>query len=230
MSAQPRCFPLPGAVIHLFDHGPFIPVSHRISSRDPGARAGRKAALFMHNRFLKSAPLLLAGSLVLVGASTAQAQISAEGGFTFTTPTSTTLTVTPGQIIKFSGTFQNITALEQLDDVTIGLSPGSYGGKFTFASPFFATLAIGQSQNFTGTLKVSSTATFNSSAFYLDANGTGDDTGENYDFGSSNFTIKLAPSTSPAVPEASTTVSLGLLLGGLALLGIRARKRTAAQA
>lgn len=181
----------------------------------------------MHSRFLKFAPLLLAGSLVLAGASTAHAQISAEGGFTFADPTSTMLTVTPGQIIKFSGTFQNITALEQLDDITIGLSPGSYGGKFTFASPFFATLAIGQSQKFTGTLKVSSTATFNSSTFYLDANGIGDDTGENYDFGSSNFTIKLAPST-PAVPEASTTVSLGLLLGGLALLGIRARKRSAA--
>ncbi len=140
------------------------------------------------------------------------------------------LTVTPGQIINFSGTFQNITALEQLDDITIGLSPGSYGGKFTFASPFFATLAIGQSQKFTGTLKISSTATFSSSVFYLDANGTGDSSGENYDLGSSNFTVKLVPNT-PAVPEASTTVSLGLLLslGSLGLLAARRRKLAAVQ-
>ncbi len=178
---------------------------------------------------LKSAPLLLTGALVLFGTTAAHAQISATGGFTFTAPTSNVLTVTPGQIINFSGSFKNTTALEQLNDVTIGLN-SSFPGKFTFASPFFATLGIGQSRNFTGTLKISSTATFSPTTFYLDANGTGNDTGETYDFGSSNFTVKLAPSGNPAVPEASTTVSLGLLLGGLALLGVRARKRSAAQA
>ena len=176
--------------------------------------------------FLKSAPLLLAGSLVLFGGSAAHAQISAQGGFTFTAPTSTVLTVSPGQIVNFSGTFKNITALEQLDSVTIGLNPNvNYGGKFTFASPFFATLGIGQSQNFTGTLKVSSTATFSPTTFYLNANGTGDQSGTDYNFGSSNFTIQLAPK---AVPEASTTITFGLLLGGLGLLAVRARKRSAA--
>jgi len=101
----------------------------------------------------------------------------------------------------------------------------NYGGKFTFASPFFATLGEGQSQNFTGTLKVSSTATFSPTTFYLDANGTGDDTGENYDFGSGNFTIKLAPA---AVPEASSLVSTGILLTlGLGAFALRSHKRSA---
>ena len=177
--------------------------------------------------FLKSAPLLLAGSLALFSGSAAHAQISAQGGFTFTAPTSTVLTVTPGQTVAFSGTFQNITALEQLDSVTIGLDPNSnFGGKFTFSSPFFATLGVGQSQEFTGTLKVSSTATFSPTTFYLNANGTGDQSGSDYNFGSANFTIKLAPKT-PAVPEASTTVTFGLLLAGLGLLVVRSRKRSA---
>ena len=177
-------------------------------------------------RILKAAPALLAGTLLLAGAGTAHAQISAQGGFTFTAPANTTLTVTPGQIVTFSGSFQNITALETLNDVTIGLDPNvNYGGKFTFSSPFFATLAQGQSQKFTGTLKISSTATFSPTTFYLNANGTGNDTGTDYNFGSSNFTVKLAPA---AVPEASTTVSLGLLLAGLGLVGVRLRKRSAA--
>lgn len=177
--------------------------------------------------FLKSTPLLLAGSLALFSGSAAHAQISAQGGFTFTAPTTSMLTVSPGDIINFAGAFKNTTALEQLNDVTIGLN-SSYPGKFTFASPFFASLAIGQSQNFTGTLKISSAAMFSPTSFYLVANGTGNDTGETYNFGSDNFAVKLAPNANP-VPEASTTVSLGLLLGGLALLGIRARKRSAAQ-
>ena len=181
----------------------------------------------LHARFLKSAPLLLAGSLVFFGASAAHAQISTEGGFTFTAPTSTILTVTPGQIVNFSGTFKNITALEQLNNVIITLNPNvNYGGKFTFFSPFNATLAIGQSQNFTGTLKVASTATFSPTTFYLNANGTGDQSGTDYNFGSANFTIKLAPKV-PGVPEASTTITFGLLLGGLGLLAVRARKRSA---
>ena len=182
----------------------------------------------LHARFLKSAPALLAGSLVFFGASAAHAQISAQGGFTFTAPTTPAFTAAPGDIINFAGTFKNTTALEQLNDVTIGLN-SSYPGKFTFASPFFATLAIGQSQNFKGTLKISSGATFSPTSFYLVANGTGNDTGETYDFGSSNFTVTLAPKA-PAVPEASTTITFGLLLGGLGLLAVRARKRSAAQA
>ena len=179
----------------------------------------------MNRSLLLGAVPLLAG-LALLGAPAAHAQISAQGGFTFTAPTSSTLIVRPGDTVAFSGTFKNITALEQLNDVTISLSPGSYGGKFTFASPFFATLAIGQSKNFTGTLKVSSAATFSPTAFYLNANGTGNDTGETYDFGSSNFTIRLAPA---AVPEASSVVSLGVLMAlGLGALALRSRKRPAA--
>ncbi len=183
----------------------------------------------MNSTFFKAAPLLLAAGVALGGATAAHAQISAEGGFTFTAPTSTMLTVTPGQTITFSGAFQNITALEQLNDVTIGLDPNvNYGGKFTFASPFFATLGIGQSQNFTGTLRISSTATFSPTTFFLNANGTGNDSGTDYNFGSSNFTVRLAPA---AVPEASSLVSTGILLTlGLGAFALRSRKRTAKMA
>lgn len=167
--------------------------------------------------FLKSAPLLLAVSFALGGAHAAHAQ-----EFSFTAPTSSALTVHPGDSITFSGSLHN-DQLEHLNAVTIGLNPVNYGGKFTFASPFFADLAIGQTRNFTGTLKISSTATFSPTFFYLDANGIGD-SGANYDLTSSNFKVSLAANP---VPEASATISLGLLLTGLGLLAACSRKRRA---
>ena len=123
--------------------------------------------------------------------------------------------------------FTNIT-------INLGPAPGSYPGKFIFTSIQAPTeLSFGQTQKFTGVLQISKTATFSSATFYMDANGFQDDSGtgdpQAADLTSDNFTVKLAPNI-PAVPEASTTVSLGLLLGGLALLSIRARKRSAAQA
>ena len=181
----------------------------------------------MNSTFLKTAPLMLAGSLALFGGSAAHAQ-----GFTFTAPT-TTFVVTPGQVVSFSGTFQNDNTIEQIDGLTINLgpAPGSYAGKFTFTSPINTgnvDLAVNQTIKFTGSLKISSTATFKPTSFYFDANATGDSSGEPYDFTSNNFTVVLAPA---AVPEASSLVSTGILLTlGLGAFALRARKRSATNA
>ncbi len=171
--------------------------------------------------FFTTGGLMLAATLALGLAPAAHAQ-----EFTFTAPTGTSLTAHPGDSIAFSGTLTNDTQLEQIDSITIGMMPTSNGGVFTFASPFFADLAIGESRNFSGTLKVSSsapTSTTKSYFFYLDANGTGDSSGYNYDLTSNNFSLKVVP----AVPEASTTVSFGVLLAlGLGAVAFRARKRS----
>ena len=182
----------------------------------------------MNSTFLKTAPLLLAAGCIFGGASAAHAQISSTGEFSFTAPTTYDLTVHPGETVAFSGSLTNDLGIEQIDSVTISAvtaTPGAFSG-FTFSSPFFADIADGETLNFTGTLQVSPTANFTPTFFYLDANGIGDQSGDTYDLDSDNFKVTLAPA---AVPEASTTVSLGLLLGGLGLLGICARKRTAAQ-
>ncbi len=183
----------------------------------------------MNSTFLKTAPLMLAGSLALFGGSAAHAQ-----GFTFTAPTTTTFTAHPGDDIGFSGTFQN-TAFVDFMNVTINLgpAPGSYPGKFTFTSSSTASdLGFGSTFKFTGLLHISKTATFTSSAFYLDASGTQDDDGtgpQQADLTSNNFTVKLTPNV-PSVPEASSLVSTGILLTlGLGAFALRSRKRSAAK-
>jgi len=169
---------------------------------------------------LKAAPLLLAASLALGVAGAAQAQ-----NFTFTAPTTSSLTVRPGDIIPFSGTLHN-DQLEQIDDIIIVMGTPNTGGKFTFTSRFFHNLAVGQTLDFTGTLKISSTATFTPTFFVLVANGVGHDSpnSPDYNLTSDPFKVTLAA----PVPEASAPVSLGLLLAGLVLVAVRARKRRTA--
>ena len=153
-----------------------------------------------------------------VGAHSAQAQ-----GFSFTSPIGTTLNLHPGDSVSFAGTFKN-TGIEEIDSVTIGMVSPSAAGKFSFASPFFGTaIAATDSRNFTGTLKVPSSAPTSTTSFYLDANGIGADTQSNYDYTSGNFKGVITPS---AVPEASTFGSFGLLLAGLGFAALKARKRT----
>jgi len=186
--------------------------------------------IFMNSTFLKTAPLMLAGSLALFGGSAAHAQ-----GFTFTAPTTTTFTAHPGDDIGFSGTFKN-TAFVDFMNVTINLgpAPGSYPGKFIFTSSSSASdMGFGSTLKFTGVLHISKTATFNSSTFYLDANGTQDDAGtgnpQQADLTSDNFTVKLLPNA-PSVPEASSVVSTGVLLAlGLGAFALRSRKRSSTQ-
>ena len=103
----------------------------------------------------------------------------------------------------------------------------SSAGKYSFASPFIADMVIGEGLNFTGTLKVLSTAPASTTFFALDANGTGLDSGNNYDVLSSNYTVIITPN---AVPKASTFGSLGLLLAGLGFAALTARKRSANRA
>ncbi len=179
----------------------------------------------MNSTFLKTAPLLLAGSLALFGATAAHAQ-----EFTFTTPTSSTLVVHPGDTITFSGSVFNDT-IDQLDGVTIGfLGNTNYASKFTFASPFFANIGRNTARPFTGTLKISNTANFTPTVFELAASGVydADPTGGTIDLTSSPFTVKLAPA---AVPEASSLVSTGILLTlGLGAFALRSRKRLSTNA
>ena len=166
----------------------------------------------------KSAPLLMAASFALGGVTAAHAQ-----EFTFTAPTTSALTVHPGDSINFSGTLHNDTSVD-LNGVIIIINPAIYGSRFTFFSPFFNDMAAGETLDFTGTLKISKTTVFSPTFFKLDANGM-DDTNTNHDMLSDSFKVTLAPNP---VPEASTTASLGLLLVGLGLVVACSRKRRAA--
>jgi len=178
----------------------------------------------MNSTFLKTAPLLLAAGIALGGASAAHAQ-----EFRFAAPTSNTLIVHPGDTITFSGSVFNDT-IDQLDGVTIGfLGNTNYAGKFTFASLFSADIGRNTARNFTGTLKISNTATFTPTFFELAASGVydADPTGGTINLTSDPFKVTLAPA---AVPEASSLVSTGLLLAlGLGAFALRSRKRSATQ-
>ena len=227
MRVHPRCTLLPGAVTCPHLVGPPHLASHRIVLDEQSSTLThrRKASSFMNSIFLKTPPLLLAAGLALSGASAAHAQSNSE--FSFTTPTTSTLLVHPGDTINFSGTVTNDTQLEQIDSVTISAVtavPGNFTG-FSFFSPFFADIADGETLNFTGTLKVSPTANFTPTFFYLDANGNGDQSGDSEDLTSNDFKVVLVPA---AVPEASSLVSTGILLTlGLGAFALRSRKRSA---
>ncbi len=207
--------------------GPLHPASHRIFLDEQSSTLTfrRKAISLMNSTFLQVAPLLLSAGFALLGTTAAHAQ-----EFTFTTPTSSTLIVHPGDTVTFSGSVFNDT-IDQLDGVTIGfLGNTNYAGKFTFASLFFANIGRDTARNFTGTLKISNTATFTPTVFELAASGVydADPTGGTIDLTSSPFTVRLAPA---AVPEASSLVSTGILLTlGLGAFALRSRKRTAKMA
>jgi len=208
--------------------------------------------------FLKSAPLLLAGSFALFGGSTAHAQVTINyslGAFTFTTPNqyasfnlttrTNTLTLLPGvaqtvniQGVKFTvndtnnfstadytgnvsrtlmvnGTTQN--AVQGYD-----LTTRSGDASTTFANDDLTLTPGSASQVLTFNLGSQGILKFTPEG--IDSGGFfNEDTGVYISNDQGKFLL-----TPAAVPEASTTITFGLLLGGLGLLAVRARKRSAA--
>ena len=260
MSAQPRCFPLPGAMTRPFGHGPFAPRKPtHLFSRPPALAPGERQVNSINSTFLKTAPLLLAAGLALSGANAVHAQVTINyslGAFTFNAPTNyakfelntrpNTLTLLPGvaqtvniQGINFyvndtndfsgptdyignvsrtltvNGTTQS--AVQGFDLTTRSGDP--MADPITFANDDLTLTPGNLSQVLTFNLGSQGTLKFTPET--IDGLGFFNKDAQEYQ---SNVQGKFLL-TPAAVPESSTTVSLGLLLGGLALLGIRARKR-----
>ena len=131
--------------------------------------------------------------------------------------------------------------------ITVGTINGGYfSGDFTLASALTAgssyvlgiTTLTGDTQDFgqiaTSPFSASGIATgdqtFDKNRFLTDANDQGNPTGMPFTPGSGNNVIafRLAATPPPAVPEASSVVSLGLLLGmGAAFIAFKRRRSVA---
>ena len=209
--------------------------------------------------FLKSAPLLLTASLALIGAGAAHAQVTIDyslGGYAHTvaygdasfnlasSPTTQNVTLTDG-----------IAQTVNIQTVYFDVYPTTVNDDYT--GSFSRTLTVnGVTQNAVQTYDLSTdygdgvntVDSTDSLIFYpgttplqfdLGSQGTLTFTPEtldsggffNYDSGDyvTNVKGKFLLTAPAAVPEASTTVSFGLLLAGLGLLAVRSRKRSAAQ-
>ncbi len=215
----------------------------------------------------KSAPLLLAGSLVLFGASTAHAQVTlnyAVSDFSFTAPTgdasfttgspsTQSVTLTPGvaDTVNFQSVFLDVFPTSDngddytgsvLRNLTIGGVTNSISQGYdltTAPADGVNTLYANDSLAFTpgeaviynlgskGTLTFTPELMDGGGIFNADSGADGVSDLKYTD--NVKGTFLLTASTAPAVPEASTTVSLGLLLslGGLGLLAARRRKLAA---
>ena len=213
----------------------------------------------MNSIFLKTAPLLLAAGCIFGGASAAHAQVTLSytvSNFSFTvpggeasfktgSPSTQSVTLTPGvaDVVNFQSVFFTVDPTDNAGDFS---GPASRtltvdGIAHSITQNFDLTTDYGDGVN---TADATDTLLFypgSAVSYNLGSQGTLTFTPETLDPGGSfnavdsgtyfnNLKGRFLLTPAAAVPEASTTVSLGLLLGGLALLGIRARKRSAAQA
>lgn len=193
--------------------------------------------------FLPSA-LALAGSLALgLAVAPAHAQL------VITSAPTLTQSVALGGLTTYSATLQNnfsstVYFLGDNTDFTFAPGPTEFGfpatsnntvvlddGRFSFLLPGGPSLGAGQSQTFIlFSVAAGTAATTGTYQGFFTIQGSTDPSGTPVDLATQNFQTIVTPNAAP-VPEASTLVSLGLMLAlGLGGTALAVRKKKTALA